>query len=195
MTEPAIPRPPRSQSSARKTDAHRRTLWQQTPLLLTLVVLWMLLWGSLTPLTVLTGILLAFVVTRVFYLPAVELPGRFNLFWFGLFLLRFLGELVVASFQVAFQALSRRGVRSNAVIGVQLVTRSDVVMTITAISMSVIPGSLVVEADRTRGILYLHTLGVDTQEKVEAARQKTLDTETRLVRALGSREDLKRVTR
>ena len=187
MTEPTI--------SARKTDAHRRTLWQQTPLIVTLVVLWMLLWGSLSPLTLVTGILLAFVVMRVFYLPAVELSGRFNVFWFVVFLVRFVGELVIASFQVAFQAFAPRGVRSNAVIGVQLATRSDFVMTITAISLSLIPGSIVVEADRERGILYLHTLGVDTADDVERARAKALDTEARLVRAVGSSDDLERVKR
>ena len=184
-----------AEPSARKTEAHRRTLWQQTPLLVVLVVLWMLLWGSLTPLTIVSGVVVAFVVTRVFYLPAVELSGRFNILWFAVFLARFVGALVFASFQVAFQAFAPRGVRSNAVIGVQLATRSDFIMTITAISLSLIPGSIVVEADRERGILYLHTLGVETPEEVESARTKALHTEARLVRAVGSRDDLERVKR
>ena len=175
------------------TAAHRITLLQQTPLLVVLVVLWMLLWGSLTPLTVVTGIVLAFVVTRVFYLPAVELSGRFNLFWLLVFLGRFLGELVVASFTVAAQAFAPRGVTSNAVIGVQLATRSDFIMTITAIALSLIPGSIVLESDRERGILYLHTLGVASPEAVESARRGALLTEARLVRALGTKDDLERV--
>jgi len=176
-------------------EAERRSFLQQIPLVVTLVVLWMLLWGSLSPLTIVTGILLAIVVMRVFYLPAVELSGRFNVLWFAVFMARFLAALILASFQVAFQAFAPKGVRSNAVIGVQLATRSDFIMTITSIALSLIPGSIVVEADRARGILYLHTLGVDTEEEVEDARRKAIDTEARLVRVFGSHEDLERVKR
>ncbi|TBN56042.1 Na+/H+ antiporter subunit E [Glaciihabitans arcticus] len=182
-----------TETKAIDTKAHRITLLQQTPLLVVLVVLWMLLWGSLTPLTIVTGIVLAFGVTRVFYLPAVELSGRFHPFWFLVFLGRFFGELVVASFQVAAQAFAPRGVTSNAVIGVQLATRSDFIMTITAIALSLIPGSIVVEADRARGILYLHTLGVTSAAEVEKARDNALLTEARLVQAFGSRDDMDRV--
>ena len=184
-------------TDTRATDAraHRITLLQQTPLLVVLVLLWMMLWGSLTPLTIVTGIVVAFVVTRVFYLPAVELSGRFNPLWFLVFLGRFFGELVIASFTVAAQAVAPRRVSSNAVIGVHLATRSDFIMTITAISLSLIPGSIVVEVDRARGIVYLHTLGVSSPAAVEKARDNALLTEARLVRAFGSRDDLERVKR
>ena len=45
----------------------RVTLRQQLPLLLALVVLWMLLWGSITPLTIVTGVVVALGVTRAFF--------------------------------------------------------------------------------------------------------------------------------
>src|SRR4051812_9669416 len=104
---------------------------KQLPLLLVLVVLWMLLWGSLTLLTFLTGVLVAIVVTRVFYLPPVELSGRFHPLWFVVFLLRFALELVKASVIVAAQAVSPKGPGRSSVIGVQLLTRSDFIMTLT----------------------------------------------------------------
>ena len=168
-------------------------LWQQLPLLVVLVALWMLLWGSLSVLTIVTGIVLALAVTRVFYLPPVELSGRFNVFWFAVFIARFGIELVAASFQVAWQAVSPRGVRQNAVIAVPLETRSDFIVTLTSISIALIPGSLVVEIDRENSVVYLHALAVRNEADVEANRRRVLEYEARIVRALGSRDDVERM--
>lgn len=172
--------------------ALRWRIWQQLPLLVTLVVLWMLLWGIVDLLTFTTGVILAIVVTRLFYLPPVELSGRFNPLWFITFLARFFFDLFVASFQVAFQALRPRRVTSNAVIAVDLVTRSDFITTATAITISLIPGSLVVEVDRQRSILYLHVLNVADRDEADLVRMRVLAVERRLVRAFGSKDDVER---
>lgn len=171
----------------------RNKLLQQTPLLVALVILWMLLWGSLSLLNLVTGIILALVVTRVFYLPPVELSGRFNVAWAALFLVRFLGQLSYASFQVAFQALRPSGISHSSIIAVQLATRSDFVLTLTAIALSLVPGSLVAEVDRDRSILYLHAINTETMEDVEGAKAKALKVEYLIVKILGSRDDLQRI--
>lgn len=168
----------------------RRQMLVQLPLLVALVVLWMVLWGQYTWLGLLTGIVVAIVVTRAFYLPAVDLPDRINLWYTLVFLSHFFLDVAVASFQVAFQALKPGRVPRNSVIGVQLVTRNDLIMTLDAIAMSLVPGSLVVEADRGQSTLYLHTFGTETLEDVEAMRRKVLQVEARIVRAVGSRADL-----
>jgi multicomponent Na+:H+ antiporter subunit E len=165
-------------------------IWQQVPLLVALVVLWMLLWGSISWLNLVTGAVLALVVTRAFYLPPIELSGRFHPFWFLVFLGGFAVKLVAASFQVAAQAFDPRPFSRNAVIGVQLFTRSDLIMTLTAITLSLIP---VVEADRERSVLYLHVFSTPDPEAVEAARAQVMRIERQLVRALGSRHDLERM--
>jgi multicomponent Na+:H+ antiporter subunit E len=177
---------------ATRTEVGRGIL-QQLPLLVALVVLWMVLWGQFTWLSLATGIVVALIVTRVFYLPPVELSGRINLWYTLVFLVHFFFDVAVASFQVAFQALSPRRVPRSSVIGIQLRTRSDLVMTLDAIAMSLVPGSLVVEADRERSILYLHTFATESQEDVEAMRRKVLVVEARIVRAIGSRADLERI--
>ncbi len=173
----------------------RQRLWQQLPLLVALVVLWMVLWGQFTGLSLVTGIVVAVVVTRVFYLPPVELSGRINLWYTLVFLAHFFLDVAVASFQVAFQALAPKRIPHSSVIGIQLRTRSDLVMTLDAIAMSLVPGSLVVEADRERSILYLHTFATESQEDVEAMRRKVLVVEARIVRAIGSRANLARIRR
>ena len=176
-------------------ELRARVRWrvaQQLPLLVALVVLWMLLWGAINPLNLITGIVLALVVTRFLYLPPVELSGRFNLWWFLVFLARFFVELVAGSFQVAAQAFAPRGGHTNSVIAAQLHTRSDFILTLTAIAVSIIPGSVVIEVDRDNSILYLHVLGTEGRENVESSRARVFETERRIVRALGSREDIAR---
>ena len=165
---------------------------QQLPLLIALVVLWMMLWGAVNPLNFVTGVVLALLVTRFLYLPPVELSGRFNLWWFVVFLAQFLFELFTASFEVAFQAFSPRGGRSNAVIAAQLHTRSDFILTLTSMAMSLIPGSVVIEVDRNNSILYLHVLGIEGADYVESSRAKVFQVERRIVRAMGSHGDLER---
>lgn len=166
-------------------------VWRDLPLLIALVLLWMLLWGTVSWLSFASGVLVALVVTRIFFLPPVELSGRFNPFWFVVFVARFAVDLVLASAQVAWQAFRPRGVRHNAVVGVQLSTRSDFITTLTSIAVSLVPGSLVVEVDRDGGVLYVHAIAVD-DDKVERVRAQVRSVERALVRALGSRADLER---
>ena len=167
-------------------------IWRQLPLIIGLIALWMVMWGTISWLSFLSGIIVAFVVTRVFYLPPVDLSGRFNLWHIAVFLVHFLKDVFVASFQVAFQAITPKVPRSS-VIAIQLRTRSDLIMTLDAITMSLIPGSLVVEVDRERSILYLHAFDTENNDDVEAIRRQGLEVEARIVRALGSHDDLRRV--
>ncbi|RZS57466.1 multisubunit sodium/proton antiporter MrpE subunit [Microcella putealis] len=182
LTPASAPEPP--------AEPRRRiTFLQLSPLLIALVIFWMLLWGSTTPLTILTGIVLAVLVTRVLYLPRVVLAPRVNPWWFIMFLAVFFGQLVTASFQVAFQAVFARRIQKNAVITAQLHTRSDFILTSTAIAISLVPGSVVLEIDREHAILYVHVLGADSPEKIDRARATIIETERRLLRALGSRDE------
>ncbi len=174
---------------SRVLERERVPLRQQLPLLVALVLLWMMLWGSVTVLTILTGAVVAVLVTRTLYLPPVALSGRFHLGWMLAFLLRFAVDLVVASVEVAWYAFRPAGVRRNAVIRVDLTTRSDLVLTGTALAVSLVPGSVVLEVDRPNSVLYVHSLGIDTPERVETTRAHVLEYERRLLRAIGSREE------
>ncbi|WP_168916244.1 Na+/H+ antiporter subunit E [Microcella flavibacter] len=173
----------------KRRERERVPLLQQSPLLLALVLLWMMLWGSVTPFTIVTGVVVALLVTRAFYLPPVELSGRFNPWWFLVLLGRFAVDLVRASFEVAWQAMRPRGVTRNAVIRVDLTTRNDFVLTGTALAVSLVPGSVVLEVDRPHSVLYIHSLGIETPEQVAHAHDSVLAYERRILRALGSREE------
>ncbi len=179
-----------------RTTTRRELRWrfrQHLPVLIGLVVLWMLLWGEITLLSVLSGIVVAVAVTRIFYLPPVELSGRVNIGWLIVFVLRFTAALVMGSITVAWQALSPRTLRTNALVGVKLRTSSDFVLTMTATAVTLVPGSVVVEIDRDASTLYLHLLGVGDERGVERMREVVLRTESQIVRAVGSRDDLRKV--
>lgn len=163
-------------------------VWRQLPLLVFLVVLWVFLWDHVDLLTVSTGIGLAILVTRFLYLPPVLLSGRFNP-WRGLLLgLRMIGEVAIASIQVAGRAIWPAWRPMNAILAVQLLTRSDLITTLTAEAITVIPGTVVVDIDRERGLLYLHALGTRTQADLDRARRHVLGVEERIVLAMGTRE-------
>jgi multicomponent Na+:H+ antiporter subunit E len=165
-----------------------RSVWRQLPLLIALIALWVLLWDHVDALTIVTGVVLAIAVTRLLYLPPVLLSGRFNP-WRALLLgLRMMFDVAVASLQVAFLALDPRSKPMNAIIAVQLLTRSDLVTTLTSEAISVVPGTVVVDIDRERGLLYLHALGTRTEADLERTHRSVLGTEERIVLAIGTRE-------
>lgn len=165
-------------------------VWRQLPFFVWLIALWMLLWGQFTVVAFITGLVAAIAVTRVFRLPPVELSGRVNL-WYGLvFVLTFFGALIRGSLLVAWQVLDVRRQPGASIIAVNLRTDDDLIMAHTAVTASLIPGSLIIEADRDRRILYLHVIGATTAEQVDAQRQAILGWEARIVRAVGSRAQL-----
>lgn len=165
-------------------------LWRQLPFFLWLVAVWMLLWGQFTVLAGLTGLVVAVFVTMVFRLPPVELSGRLNL-WHGLvFVLTFLAALVRGSLTVAWQVLDPRRYPGTAIIAAPLRVNDDLIMTHVAVTSSLIPGSLIVDVDRDRRILYLHVIGVRSDRDVEVQRASVLRWERRIVKAVGSREQV-----
>lgn len=162
----------------------------QLPFLVWLVALWMLLWGQFTWLAFLTGLVMAVFVTRVFRLPPVELSGRINL-WYGLvFVVTFLGAVIKGSLIVAWQVLDFRRQPGAAIIAVPLRVDDDVIMAHTAVTASLIPGSLIVDVDRENRTLFLHTIGVRSDADAEHQRRVVLGWEARITRAVGSKEEL-----
>lgn len=187
MTAGPTPIPPR------RFRRGAATAWRQLPFFVWLIALWMLLWGQFSWLAFLTGLVVALFVTRVFRLPPVELSGRLNLWWGLVFVVQFLLAVLQGSLTVAWQVLDPRRQPGTAIIAVPLRTDDDLIMTHVGVTASLIPGSLIVDADRDRRVLYLHVIGVRTHEDVEHQRASVLRWEARIVRAVGSRAQLQAV--
>ncbi|MHA7208518.1 Na+/H+ antiporter subunit E [Arthrobacter sp. MDT1-65] len=162
----------------------------ELPLVIWLVLVWGALWQDFSPGNLVFGALIAYVVVNFFYLPPVELTGRFNVLWLVPFLGRFLLQLVTASVQVFWLAVTRGPTLRNAVVSVALRSHSDFLVTATGHAISLIPGSLVLEVDRSTSTLYLHCLNVASGEDAEAVRRDVRATEAWLIRIMGSSRDL-----
>lgn len=155
-----------------------------------LVAVWVLLWGKVTLGTVLMGLVVALLVTFAFPLPGGRAPGRLHP-WHALKLVgRLFVELVVASAGVARATLTTGPATRSSVVRIQLRSRSELLIATTAALLTLVPGSVIVELDREQGVLFVHCLGVDTDEGIEAARADVLRLEERVIRAFGRPADL-----
>ncbi|GAA3589487.1 hypothetical protein GCM10022198_11730 [Klugiella xanthotipulae] len=158
-----------------------------------LVVIWMLLWDQITWTTIITGCLISILLGRVFYLPPVDFGGRISFWHLLLFSLRMMIDVIRASIHVAWLAVNWRYTPSNAIIAIDLHTRSDLILTWTVEAVSLVPGTIVVEADREERRLYLHILDVHDDIDLEKVRRSVRATEVRLTMALGSRAEVARL--
>jgi multicomponent Na+:H+ antiporter subunit E len=162
----------------------------ELPLILFLGVFWMAVWQSFELGTFIIGLVYATIIVRVFYLPPLRGTGRVNPFWGLVFLLRFLSKMVLASFQVSWLAVVKGPRIRNSIIAIQLRSHDDLLITLTGHSLALVPGSLVLDVDRTTATLYLHALNVTDDYAAENIRQDALRTEALLIRTLGNRSDL-----
>ena len=162
----------------------------ELPLLLGLLLTWMLLWREFSWLSLVSGVVVSIIAMRLFYLPPVILAGRFNAWWALRYLGYFLWHIALASVQVAWLAIKPGPPPRTAIIAAKLRTRSDFVLTLVALTISLIPGSLVVEVDRFGSTLYLHVLNTPTQREIRLMRAQIARIERLLVRTLGSRAEV-----
>ncbi|MDO5618612.1 Na+/H+ antiporter subunit E [Kocuria sp.] len=162
----------------------------EIPLILWLVVVWAVLWGefNLTNLTV--GVIFALLVTRVLALPPVTLSYRFNVLQALVMGVTFLYQVTKASFQVLWVAIKEGPNVRSAIVGVQLRTGNDLLVTAVANTTGLIPGSVLIEVDRSTGTLFFHVLNVKNEEEVESFRQVVLDTEAAWIRTMGDQHEL-----
>jgi multicomponent Na+:H+ antiporter subunit E len=173
----------------------RISLRQELPLLVWLVIVWGALWQDFSPGNLLFGALLSVAVARLFYLPPVELSGRFNILYAIPFALVFLAKVVAASAQLLYLAVARGPKVTNAVVAVPLRSRQDLLVTATGHVISLIPGSLVVEVDRSTSTLYLHALNISSAQEVENLKSEVRSIEAGLIRIMGTKEELEAVRR
>ena len=152
-----------------------------------LTLLWLLMWGEITPVLVVGGVLVSLVVLVVFPFPKADWGGSFRPWPFLVLVSRFAFDLVVASFEVAWLAVRPRPLGRSAVIQVQLHTRSDLLLVLTGELVSLVPGSLLSELDEDRGIITLHVL--DGDQDLSRVEAQVLAQERRVIAALGSRAE------
>ncbi|WP_409331233.1 Na+/H+ antiporter subunit E [Trujillonella humicola] len=176
------------QPAAEYGIAHQ--LRHQLPLLLWLVLVWNLLWGSWSWANLISGVVVALAVTVLLPLPPVIGGAHVRPVGLLVFFATFAVDLVRSAFLVAWQTIRPRGIGQSAIIRVQLRTDSDLLLTILAESLTLVPGSVVIDMDREQRTLALHVLAVRDEEDVERRRRAVLAEEERVVRALGTPDEI-----
>ncbi len=155
-----------------------------------LTSVWVLLWGTFSPLSVVGGLVVGTAVIAAFRFPpaAAHLPFR---------PLRLLGlagylayDMVVSGAEVSWQTLRYGPAARGAVFAVPLLTASDRVVTVVANALSLSPGAMALQIDREHGRWFVYALGPRDRAGVERARRRTMDMQRRVLAALGTPEEL-----
>lgn len=174
-------------SSTRVTRAQERARkWRPrfhplTPALL--AVVWILLWGVLTPAAAVGGFLLGLVVVLVFPLPRLSLGVRIRPWPLLVLIGYFLVDLVKASVHVAISASTPWIRPQGRILTVPLRSDHDLFGVLTAELTALVPGSIVIDLDTSRREMVVHVFdesaGDDAAFRAQVAAQ-----EARVLRAL-----------
>jgi multicomponent Na+:H+ antiporter subunit E len=178
-----------------ETAAAGHRLRHQLPLLVWLVLVWNLLWGTWSWANLISGTVVALAVTFLLPLPPVVGGTRVRPVALLVFLGWFFLDLVASGALVAWQTIRPSGIAHSAIITVQLRSDSDLLLTIVAEATALVPGSLVIDLDRERQSLAVHVLHVTDLEDVERRRASVLRMEERVVRAFGSAAEIAALAR
>ncbi len=155
-----------------------------------LTLMWVLLWGDLSWGNVVAGLTLSVIIA--FFVPMPRGPRR-RLVIRPIALLRlavvFAKDVVVAATQIAWTILRGKKPR-EAIIRVQTRAHSDGFLAATAGFTALVPGSIVVDAHRMTGMLYIHLFDIESREALDDAHARVLEQEERILRALATDEEL-----
>ena len=155
-----------------------------------LTVVWVLLWGTFSPLSIVGGVAVAIAVLAAFRFPA---PGPY----LPLRPMRLLGlvgylayDVVVSGAGVSWQTLRYGRAARGAVLAVPLLSDSDRVVTVVANALSLSPGAMVLQIDHERDLWFVYALGPRDRAGVERSRLRTMDMQRRVIAALGTPAEL-----
>jgi multicomponent Na+:H+ antiporter subunit E len=131
-----------------------------------LILVWILLWGTVSTANILSGLVIALLITLLLPLPAVPVEGKLH----PLSLLRLIVTvfyyLALSSVQVAWLAVKPGPPPLSAVLRAHVAVKSDLVLALAVNIFNLIPGSIVLEIDQTRRMLYMHVIDVGSDRAV-----------------------------
>ena len=174
------------------SQSTRKLRWRlQLRAILLLAAVWVLLWGELSLINVLYGLVLGWLVSVVFWLAPIRYYGAIHLGGLARLAALQLWDLATASFQLAVVAFRPKVELRPGVIRVRLRYNSDLYQVATAELISIVPGTLVIDAPRHPRLLYLHVFHLPDHKAIRKQREHALKIEERVVRAFGSEDELR----
>lgn len=146
-----------------------------------LILVWLALWGTVSVANILSGLVIALLITVFLPLPAVPVQGKLH----PLSLVRLAALvawwLIQSSIQVAWLAVRPGKPPLSAVLRARLDLKSDLVLALGVNIMNLTPGTLVLEIDQSRRLVYVHVLDVGTKRAVARFYRQTAQLERLLV--------------
>jgi len=132
-----------------------------------LILVWMLLWGTDSPANVVSGLAIALLITVLLPLPAVPVEGRVHPLSLLLLIVVVAYELVKSSLHVVWLAVRPGPPPRSAVLRAHLDIKSDLVLALAVNILTLTPGSIVLEIDQVRRMIYVHVIDVGSQQAVD----------------------------
>jgi len=160
-----------------------RAPWWRRPRLLRvawLTLVWVLLWGTFSRANLLGGIAVAVTVLVAFPLPAVSSEGGLRPLGLLRVVLDVARDLAVSSVQVAWQSVRPGPPPRSSIVAVGVPDDSEMLMAVLVECLSLVPGSVVVEAAAGERTLWAHVLGAGDAAGIERFRRQA----DRLIRDL-----------
>ncbi|WP_304113927.1 Na+/H+ antiporter subunit E [Mycolicibacterium bacteremicum] len=148
-----------------------------------LTLVWILLWGTFSAANIVGGLVVALVITLLLPLPRVPVEGRVRPLAFLRLVLYVAVNLVLSSFQVAWLAIKPGPPPATAVLRAHLAIKSDLVLSLAVGVLTLIPGSVVLEIDQKRRLIYVHVLDVGSEKGVERFYRQVKTVERLMVAA------------
>jgi multicomponent Na+:H+ antiporter subunit E len=131
-----------------------------------LVLVWILLWGTVSAANILSGLAVALLITLLLPLPTVPIEGRVHPLSLVRLVFTVAYYLVLSSVQVAWLAVKPGPPPLSAVLRAHLAVKSDLVLALAVNIFNLIPGSIVLEIDQARRMLYMHVIDVGSDRAV-----------------------------
>ncbi|WP_411742414.1 Na+/H+ antiporter subunit E [Rhodococcus sp. IEGM 1330] len=132
-----------------------------------LTAIWVLLWGNVSAANILGGIAVGLLIMVLLPLPRVPVEGRIHVFSLVKLAAVFLYYAIESSVSVAWLAIRPKAPPVTGVLRCRIAIKSDLVLTLFVDAMNLVPGTMVLEIDRTRRLLYVHVLDMGTQKAVD----------------------------
>ncbi|KKF00206.1 Na+/H+ antiporter subunit E [Mycolicibacterium obuense] len=132
-----------------------------------LILVWVLLWGTVSAANILSGLLVALVITLLLPLPPVPVEGRLHPIPLVRLVFTIIFRLLSSSVQVAALALKPGPPPLTAVLRAHLALKSDLVLVLAVNIINLTPGTIVLEIDQPRRMIYVHVLDVGNERTVQ----------------------------
>lgn len=154
-----------------------------------LMLVWVLLWGSLSAANIIAGLAVAVVITVLLPLPAVPVEGRVHLLSLARLAVQVAVWLVMSSFQMAWLAVRPGPLPVNAVLRAHLAIKSDLVLALGVNIVNLTPGTIVLEIDQARRLIYVHVVDAGSDKAIERFHNQITTLERLLVVAFERESD------